>query len=439
MLTAIQDGDAIFSHAIKIASAEERNAYIAQACGNDADLRRQIEERVAEHFQTHNGSDKPTLGTANSSLPSRSDPKKAEAPQAHQRGESTPKTGSEGPETRKYSPTLVAFVAILMLAAAVGGGVLAFWGVRAEKEARKEVQQALEEREQALKNAEQYKQQRNQAEKARKALADERDQAVEDEKTAKDSAEVMKSVVSFFQRNVLSAGRSVGWSGGQGKDVTLRKAVDAADAKIDAAFADRPLAEASIREMLGSTYLDLEAPELAVKEYERAVALREARQGDDYPETVACRNQLEVAYRLSNRPLQADRLLDPDKNSSSHASALAIRGSILLAKKKHVEAEQKLRECLAIRQKLKPDDWSTCDAKSLLGEALLEQKKYAEAEPLLLSGYEGMKKREAKIPAEERFRLTKQLERLVRLYEAWGKEDEANKWSKELAQAPKIP
>ena len=31
----------------------------------------------------------------------------------------------------------------------------------------------------------------------------------------------------------------------------------------------------------------------------------------------------------------------------------------------------------------------------MLGEALLEQKKYPEAEPLLLSGYEGMKQREA--------------------------------------------
>ena len=32
----------------------------------------------------------------------------------------------------------------------------------------------------------------------------------------------------------------------------------------------------------------------------------------------------------------------------------------------------------------------------MLGEVLLNQKKYADAEPLLLSGYEGMTKREGR-------------------------------------------
>jgi len=35
----------------------------------------------------------------------------------------------------------------------------------------------------------------------------------------------------------------------------------------------------------------------------------------------------------------------------------------------------------------------------MLGEAVAGQKQYAAAEPLLLQGYEGMRKREAKIPA----------------------------------------
>ena len=48
----------------------------------------------------------------------------------------------------------------------------------------------------------------------------------------------------------------------------------------------------------------------------------------------------------------------------------------------------------------------------MLGGALLGQKKYAEAEPLLLAGYEGMKQREAKIPPEGKVRLTEALERL---------------------------
>ena len=71
---------------------------------------------------------------------------------------------------------------------------------------------------------------------------------------------------------------------------------------------------------------------------------------------------------------------------------------MLLLQKKPAEAELKLRECLTIRQKIQPDDWTTFDTKSMLGEALLDQKKFADAEPLLLAGYEGMKQREDTIP-----------------------------------------
>jgi hypothetical protein len=75
-----------------------------------------------------------------------------------------------------------------------------------------------------------------------------------------------------------------------------------------------------------------------------------------------------------------------------------------------------------------------------LGEALLGQQKYAQAEPLLTAGYEGMKKREATVPPESKSRLPLALDRLVRLYEAWGKPDEAAKWRHEMdaASAPAV-
>ena len=130
-------------------------------------------------------------------------------------------------------------------------------------------------------------------------------------------------------------------------------------------------------------------------------------QGVNHPDTAACRNQLAVAYRLAGRTAEAGRLFDRNPNSPAHAAALAVRGSMLLLhEKKPAEAELKLRECLTIRQKIQPDDWTTFDTKSLLGEALLDQKKFAEAEPLLLSGYEGMKQREGTIPPQDKPRLT---------------------------------
>ena len=53
-----------------------------------------------------------------------------------------------------------------------------------------------------------------------------------------------------------------------------------------------------------------------------------------------------------------------------------------------------------IREKSQPDLWSTFNKQSLLSGALLGQKKYAEAEPLLLSGDEGMKQRAKTIPPQ---------------------------------------
>jgi hypothetical protein len=78
------------------------------------------------------------------------------------------------------------------------------------------------------------------------------------------------------------------------------------------------------------------------------------------------------------------------------------------------------------------DAWTTFNSRSVLGGALLEQKKYADAEPLLLDGYEGMKRRADKVPARSKDRVVEAAGRLVRLYEAQGKAEEAGRWRKEL-------
>jgi hypothetical protein len=91
-----------------------------------------------------------------------------------------------------------------------------------------------------------------------------------------------------------------------------------------------------------------------------------------------------------------------------------------------------LRECLAVREKAVPEDWSRFNAMSLLGGALLGQGKYAEAEPLVVRGYEGIKAREAKVPPPARVRLPEAAERVIRLYESWGKPEQAAEWKHKL-------
>jgi hypothetical protein len=72
----------------------------------------------------------------------------------------------------------------------------------------------------------------------------------------------------------------------------------------------------------------------------------------------------------------------------------------------------------------------------MLGGALPGQKKYADAEPLLLAGYDGMKQREKSIPPQGKVRIPEAIDRLVRLYDATGKQDDAAKWRKERARYP---
>jgi hypothetical protein len=142
------------------------------------------------------------------------------------------------------------------------------------------------------------------------------------------------------------------------------------------------------------------------------------------------------ALALAKENLVAARKSFP-VGSPQLADELARNGSPLLDLKAWDDAEPLLRECAEIRRIKALDDWRTFNAESMWGAALLGQKKYAEAEPLLVHGYEGMNQRQGKIPSPHKVRLTEALERLVRLYEAWEKPDQAAKWRKEWEAAGK--
>ena len=88
-------------------------------------------------------------------------------------------------------------------------------------------------------------------------------------KAERDSAE---AVLKFFRESILAAGRPEG-QGGLGRDVTLRKAIDAAEPQITEIFQDRPLVEAAIRHTLGESYHYLGEPALAIQQKERALRI----------------------------------------------------------------------------------------------------------------------------------------------------------------------
>src|SRR5262249_19859183 len=72
--------------------------------------------------------------------------------------------------------------------------------------------------------------------------------------------------------------------------------------------------------------------------------------------------------------------------------------------------------------------WKRFDAVSMLGGALLGQMKYADAELLLLEGYDGMKQREKAVSPRRKGLITEAAVRLLQFYDATGKKDDAAKW-----------
>jgi eukaryotic-like serine/threonine-protein kinase len=120
-------------------------------------------------------------------------------------------------------------------------------------------------------------------------------------------------------------------------------------------------------------------------------------------------------------------------DSVAYAEELAEQGENMLQSKRYSEAEPILRDCVGILQKKRPGEWETFRAQSLLGVNLLEMQRYAEAEPLLIHGYEGLKARERQIPPLfARHRVSEAGQRIIRLYEVWGKAETAAEWRTKL-------
>jgi tetratricopeptide (TPR) repeat protein len=163
-------------------------------------------------------------------------------------------------------------------------------------------------------------------------------------------------------------------------------------------------------------------------------------------DTLRATADLARAYMALNQLDRAEKLLQealtqaPPGASPSSTFIDEIQstlGECLLLEGRPADAERVLRARLGASPEQTARDWPAFDACSLLGQAFLDQKKYSEAEPLLLAGYAGMKDRQAKIPIPERQRLTESMMRLQKLYTAWGKEHEAAEWRQKLEVAKK--
>lgn len=189
-------------------------------------------------------------------------------------------------------------------------------------------------------------------------------------------------------------------------------------------------------------------PEKALPLHQKVVELQRAKTTPDHPDTHWYMNVLAAGYDALGRfdesaAVHREKLASvvkvSGKESAEYAVAAAAFGKSLLICQKWGEAEPLLREALAVREKKQPDHWVTFNTQSMLGGALLGQKKYADAEPLLVQGYEGMKAHEKAIPQAggSEALIPEALDRLIGLYTALDKPDEVKKYQGLRAAYPR--
>jgi tetratricopeptide (TPR) repeat protein len=195
---------------------------------------------------------------------------------------------------------------------------------------------------------------------------------------------------------------------------------------------------------LAATYWLVGRSSEAIQIFEKTLKLFEDKLGSDHTYTLMSLKNLVSAYESMQQwdkavPLRRSLLERARRSAPSEspelAGALANLGKDLLVQGKPADAEPYLRESLAIREKKLAYDWTRYSDMSLLGGALSGQKKFAEAEPLLIQGYEGIKVRESKIPPQGKINIPEAAARIVSLYEAWEKPEKAAEWREKIKAA----
>jgi serine/threonine protein kinase/Flp pilus assembly protein TadD len=154
--------------------------------------------------------------------------------------------------------------------------------------------------------------------------------------------------------------------------------------------------------------------------------------GEDHPLALGGLGALSAVLYFQGRYIDSEpftrelvaRLRRAEPPQDAHlARSLAELGENLVAQSRFEEAELAVRECITIRERIfgriHPEMYRLHGARTLLGETISSQGRFAEAEPLLLDGYQKLKD-DPRVPPPNprRDRKRAALERLVKHYEA---------------------
>jgi len=240
----------------------------------------------------------------------------------------------------------------------------------------------------------------------------------------------------FTQREMFGLGKVLLGEGNYAEAEKVLAEVYAEDQKVKGAQHPDTLRVASV---LGQAYteqgkFDQSIPllENTVRGFRQSMGL-----GSAAAETLKTESRLGWAYDSNGELQRAEQIwrsvrqgyIDLGKDGEAAAIDVAeLLGQNLIRQHKFAQAEPLLRQALAYREKGDRDDWHYFRAQAFLGAALAGLKRYSESEPLLLSGYEGMRQRSSRMPAEQRKWIRFSGEQIADMYSQWSKPEEATKW-----------
>jgi non-specific serine/threonine protein kinase/serine/threonine-protein kinase len=182
------------------------------------------------------------------------------------------------------------------------------------------------------------------------------------------------------------------------------------------------------------------------KQYEAAEALfRESLEmnrklfGESHPEVAANLHNLGLVardrgdYEAANGYFEESVAMDRARLGTDHiqvARSLNNWAESLRLGGEAGRAEGLLRESLAIHSKVLPaGHWQTAMTQTLIALCLMQQSRFPEAERLVLEAYPAVEKQVG--PGDRRLRTVG--ERVLQLYEAWGRSEKAAEWRAKLA------
>jgi eukaryotic-like serine/threonine-protein kinase len=161
--------------------------------------------------------------------------------------------------------------------------------------------------------------------------------------------------------------------------------------------------------------------------------------GAEHPNALPCLAYLQNIYirqgdfrlaeKIALQLLAADRHLRGETSSDTRDAQMQV-ALIYYLERRYAQSEPMARQALDALRNEPDDDVNRAKAESLFGAVLAAEKKYAEAEPLLLHGYRVQSAGREHIDFPERCHVDLAHKWLVQLYQDWGKPDQASDWKK---------